>query len=70
MGCILVIFMTHYVVDAAGAPAPLTAEQSKTWFHLFVAADPFLILVLIPAFSYLIYPALNRPWRLNPPRRY
>ncbi len=38
MRCILVFFMTHYLVNAAGQSAVLSAERSKTWFHLFVAA--------------------------------
>lgn len=33
------------------------------------AANPFLILILIPAFSYVIYPALNRLWPMTPLRR-
>ncbi len=39
--CILVFFMTHLLKNAAGALAPMTAEQSKTWFHLFVSAVYF-----------------------------
>jgi POT family proton-dependent oligopeptide transporter len=33
------------------------------------AANPFLVMILIPAFSYLIYPALNRLWAMTPLRR-
>lgn len=33
------------------------------------AANPFLILLLIPAFTYFIYPALNRVWPMTPLRR-
>jgi POT family proton-dependent oligopeptide transporter len=33
------------------------------------AANPFLILILIPAFTYVIYPALNRVWPMTPLRR-
>lgn len=39
--CILVFFMTHLLKTAAGELAPMTAEQSKTWFHLFVSAVYF-----------------------------
>lgn len=39
--CILVFFMTHLLKNAAGELAPMTAEQSKTWFHLFVSAVYF-----------------------------
>ncbi|MGB2861827.1 MAG: POT family MFS transporter [Sedimentisphaerales bacterium] len=33
------------------------------------AANPFLVMILIPAFSYFIYPALNRLWTMTPLRR-
>jgi POT family proton-dependent oligopeptide transporter len=33
------------------------------------AANPFLVMILIPVFSYLIYPALNRLWKMTPLRR-
>jgi POT family proton-dependent oligopeptide transporter len=33
------------------------------------AANPFLVMILIPVFSYLIYPALNRLWTMTPLRR-
>jgi len=33
------------------------------------AANPLLVLILIPAFSYVIYPALNRLWTMTPLRR-
>lgn len=39
--CILVFFMTHLLRNAAGELAPMTDEQSKTWFHLFVSAVYF-----------------------------
>jgi POT family proton-dependent oligopeptide transporter len=32
-------------------------------------ANPFLIMVLIPLFSYVIYPSLNRVWAMTPLRR-
>ncbi len=43
--CILVFFMTHLLKSASGALAPMTAEQSKTWFHLFVSAVYFMPLL-------------------------
>jgi len=43
--CILVFFMTHLLVNARGQLAPMTAEQSKTWFHLFVSAVYFMPLL-------------------------
>jgi len=33
------------------------------------AANPFLVMILIPLFTYAIYPALNRMWPLTPLRR-
>jgi POT family proton-dependent oligopeptide transporter len=38
MRCILVFFMTNYLLSGSGKLAPMTDEESKTWFHLFVAA--------------------------------
>ncbi len=45
MRCILVFFMTHLVVNRAGELAPMTEEQSKVWFHLFVSAVYFTPLI-------------------------
>jgi POT family proton-dependent oligopeptide transporter len=39
--CILVFFMTHLLKNAASELSPMTAEQSKFWFHLFVSAVYF-----------------------------
>ena len=39
--CILVIFMTEYLLDRSGTLATMTPEQSKAWFHLFVSAVYF-----------------------------
>jgi len=33
------------------------------------AANPFLIMILIPLFAYVIYPAINRIWTLTPLRK-
>ncbi len=33
------------------------------------SANPFLIMILIPLFAYVIYPALNRLWTLTPLRK-
>jgi len=43
--CILVFFMTHLLRGAAGELDPMTPEQSKTWFHLFVSAVYFMPLL-------------------------
>jgi len=45
MRCILVFFMTHLLANAAGELAPMTKEQSKVWFHLFVSAVYFTPLI-------------------------
>ncbi len=45
MRCILVIFMTKYLLGANGVLAPMGAEESKTYFHLFVSAVYFMPLV-------------------------
>jgi POT family proton-dependent oligopeptide transporter len=36
--CILVYFMTHYLLGPDGVVAPMSAEKSKVWFHLFVGS--------------------------------
>ncbi len=43
--CILVFFMTHCLLNGAGRLAPMTDEQSKFWFHLFVSAVYFTPLI-------------------------
>ena len=43
--CILVFFMTHLLKGAAGQLSPMTSEQSKFWFHLFVSAVYFTPLI-------------------------
>ena len=45
MRCILVIFMTKYLLGPGGALKVMSAEESKTYFHLFVAAVYFTPLV-------------------------
>ena len=39
--CILVFFMTHLLKSVSGQLDPMSAEQSKFWFHLFVSAVYF-----------------------------
>lgn len=43
--CILVFFMTHLLKSASGQLDPMSAEQSKFWFHLFVSAVYFTPLI-------------------------
>jgi len=38
MRAILVVFMTQYLLDAAGQPATMTANEAQGYFHLFVSA--------------------------------
>ena len=38
MRAILVVFMTQYLADRWGQPDPMTPEEAKGWFHLFVSA--------------------------------
>src|SRR5215472_15902240 len=37
MNGILVIFMTHYLRNAQGRPAPMTGPQADAWYHFFVS---------------------------------
>jgi len=42
----------------------------KNWLPAQMqSANPFLIMILIPLFSYVIYPAINRIWKLTPLRK-
>ncbi|WP_282213285.1 POT family MFS transporter [Methylococcus capsulatus] len=41
MRAILVVFMTRYLVDAAGNPAPMQEGEAKGYFHLFVSLTYF-----------------------------
>lgn len=41
MRAVLVVFMTQSLMGADGRPAPMSEEEAKGWFHLFVAATYF-----------------------------
>jgi POT family proton-dependent oligopeptide transporter len=42
----------------------------KNWLPAQMqSANPFLIMILIPLFSYVVYPGLNRIWTMTPLRR-
>ena len=41
MRAILVVFMTQYLLNSQGQPAPLSDEEAKGWYHLFVSAVYF-----------------------------
>jgi POT family proton-dependent oligopeptide transporter len=45
MRCILVIFMTKYLLGSSGVLEPMGAEESKTYFHLFISAVYFMPLL-------------------------
>ena len=38
MKCILMIFMTKYLVDSQGNPNPMSNEDATYWYHLFTSA--------------------------------
>lgn len=42
MRTILIIFMTKWLLDREGNLAPMSEEEAKGWFHLFVAGVYFL----------------------------
>lgn len=42
MRAILVVFMTRYLLDAAGRPAAMTENEAQGYFHLFVSAVYFM----------------------------
>ena len=41
MRAVLVVFMTQYLLDGTGTPDPMSEEEAKGWFHLFVSAVYF-----------------------------
>jgi POT family proton-dependent oligopeptide transporter len=41
MRAILVVFMTQYLMDAGGNLAPMSANEAKAYFHLFVSITYF-----------------------------
>ncbi|MCB0406298.1 MAG: POT family MFS transporter [Bdellovibrionales bacterium] len=41
MRSILVVFMTKYLMDAAGNPDHMTPDEAKSWYHLFGTAAYF-----------------------------
>lgn len=53
MRAILVVFMTQYLMDAGGNFAPMSANEAKAYFHLFVSITyftPFLGALLADGF--------------------
>jgi POT family proton-dependent oligopeptide transporter len=41
MRAILFVFMTKYLVDRTGAPAPMQENEANQWYHLFLSANYF-----------------------------
>ena len=41
MRAILVVFMTKYLMDRSGAPAPMNENEANGWYHLFLSANYF-----------------------------
>ena len=41
MKCILVVFMTKYLVDQQGNHAPMSNEEATAWYHWFTSAVYF-----------------------------
>ena len=37
MNSILVIFMTQYLLNSRGQPAPMSGAQADAWYHTFVS---------------------------------
>jgi POT family proton-dependent oligopeptide transporter len=41
MRAILVIFMTQYLRDRSGAPAPMSENEAGQWYHVFISSNYF-----------------------------
>jgi len=53
MRAILVVFMTQYLVNREGRPAPMSENEANQWYHWFVASNyffPMLGAILADAF--------------------
>ncbi len=76
--CIIYVFVAMFwaLFDQTGSAWVLQAERmDRRWLgHEWLssqiqAANPLLIMILIPAFSYAIYPAISRIFPLTPLRK-
>ncbi len=38
---VLFVFMTKYLLDRSGAPAPMSENDANGWYHVFVSANYF-----------------------------
>ena len=41
MKCILVVFMTKYLLDSQGVVSPFSNEKAISWYHLFLLLKDF-----------------------------
>ena len=41
MKCILIIFMTKYLIDTSGSLSPMNKVDATYWYHLFTSAVYF-----------------------------
>lgn len=76
--CIIFLFVSMFfaLFYQSESAWVLQAEKMKLrWLWMdwrpaqMQSANPFLIMILIPIFLYVIYPALNRLWTLTPLRK-
>jgi proton-dependent oligopeptide transporter, POT family len=58
MNGILVFFMTHYMVNAQGAPDHMTNPQADAWYHTFVSC-----VYLLPIFGAILGDAILGKYR-------
>src|SRR5437588_3106737 len=45
MNSILVVFMTHLLLNAQGQPAPMSGPDAEGWYHMFVSCAYLLPLL-------------------------
>ena len=53
MKCILIIFMTKYLMDTSGSLSPMNKEDATYWYHIFTSAvyfTPLLGAIIADAF--------------------
>jgi POT family proton-dependent oligopeptide transporter len=76
--CIIFLFVSMFYAlfyQSESAWVLQAEKMNLTWLGKkwlpaqMQSANPFLIMILIPLFSYVIYPALNRIWKLTPLRK-
>jgi POT family proton-dependent oligopeptide transporter len=73
---LIFIAMFWAIFDQAGSAWVLQAQDMDrnwlgvTWLASQIqAVNPVMILILIPTFQFLVYPAINRVWKLTPVRK-